>query len=334
MTDLPVQVTNDDGPPSNESSPYIHSLVTTLQSAGHVVSVVLPHVQRSWIGKAHFIGHTLTATYFRPGTLHEDDGLTSDHPFDDGKEEWVLIDGTPASCVQIGLWHLYRNRGPVDLVVSGPNFGRNSTALYSLSSGTIGGALEAAVCGKRAIALSYAFDSGEHDPELIAATSRVSQKLIEKLSHDWAEAVDLYNVNVPLRENVSEAKIMYTDVLQNRWTTGSCFEAVELDEQVDPAKQEKQIREGQHNGTVAGGKSQVNGRKQKGYKWAPRSADVHESVRKGGSGSDGWALKEGMIRYTVDSLTHVVLRNPQADCSVASLPSKPTSGMFQTSKEK
>jgi tubulin--tyrosine ligase len=47
----------------------------------------------------------------------------------------------------------------VDLVLSGPNFGRNTTAIFALSSGTIGGALEGAVCGKKAIALSYAFDS-------------------------------------------------------------------------------------------------------------------------------------------------------------------------------
>ncbi len=294
-------MTNDDGPPSNQSSPYVHSLVNTLQSADHTVSVVLPHVQRSWIGKAHIIGQTLTPSYFRPGTLHKDDGITSHHPFNDGKEEWILIDGTPASCAQIGLWHFFRDRGPVDVVVSGPNYGRNTTALFSLSSGTVGGAMEAAVCGRKAIALSYAFDSREHDPEIIAAASKVSQRLIEKLVHDWPDDVHLYSVNVPLRKNITEAKIQYTNMLQNQWTTGSSFEEVEVDEDVDAAEQEKDIREGERNGVSDGGKQEtMPRRKQKKFKWAPKFADVHESVKKAGPGNDGWAVKEGIVRYVLN----------------------------------
>ena len=69
----------------------------------------------------------------------------------------LLVDSTPASCIQIGLFHYFQERGPIDLVISGPNYGRNTTAVFALSSGTLGGALEAAVCGKRAIAVSYAF---------------------------------------------------------------------------------------------------------------------------------------------------------------------------------
>lgn len=290
-----MQLTNDDGPPSNQSSPYVHSLVSTLQAAGHTVSVVLPHVQRSWIGKAHIIGQTLTPTYFRPGTLHEDDGSTSQHPFEDGKEEWVLIDGTPASCVQIGLWHLFRERGPVDLVVSGPNYGRNTTALFSLSSGTIGGALEGAVCGMKSVALSYAFESRVHDPDVIAAASALSQRLLEKLARDWPEDVHLYSVNVPLLQGVSKAKIMYTDVLQNRWTGGSSFEEVEADAVGDAAEQERDIREGEPDGND-GPEQTGASRRQKKFHWAPRFSDVYESVKEAGPGNDGWAVKEGIVR--------------------------------------
>jgi tubulin---tyrosine ligase len=240
------------------------------------------------------IGQTLTPTYFRPGTLHKDDGITSHHPFEDGKEEWTLIDGTPASCVQIGLFHLNKDRGPVDLVLSGPNYGRNTTALFSLSSGTVGGALEGSVCGKRAIALSYAFESREHDPEIIAAASSVSQRLVEKLVKEWPDDVHLYSVNVPLRKNVGETKIMYTDMLQNRWTSGSSFEEVEVDEEVDAGEQEKEIREGERNGDA---EKPVIRRRQTRFKWAPKFADVHDSVRKAGPGNDGWAVKEGIVRY-------------------------------------
>ncbi len=206
-----ILVTNDDGPPSPTSSPYVHSLVRELQRAGHTVSVCLPHAQRSWIGKAHMIGQTVKPLYYRPSATFDPTPAAADkvqgttHPRPSGagsgsgssatageagqgqgqgqveeeeEEEWVLVDGTPASAAQIGLRHFFRDRGPVDLVVSGPNYGRNSTAVFALSSGTLGGALEAAICRTRAVALSYAFFSRNHDPAVIDGASRHSVRVI------------------------------------------------------------------------------------------------------------------------------------------------------------
>lgn len=241
-----ILLTNDDGPPSNQSSPYVHSLVKTLQDRGHIVSVVLPHTQRSWIGKAHMVGQVLTPTYFRPGTLHQDDGITQNQPFNDGKEEWVLLDGTPASCTQIGAWHLFNDRGPIDVIVSGPNYGRNTTAVFALSSGTLGAALEGACLGKKSIAISYAFDSREHDPKIIAGASKVAAKLIEKFTNEWPEDVQVYTINVPLRPNVESEKIVYTHMLQNKWTSGSCFAALPAEvEDKEPTTEEAKIRHDQ-----------------------------------------------------------------------------------------
>lgn len=291
--DLVTKVVNDDGPPSNHSSPYVHSLVATLQEAGHRVSVVLPHVQRSWIGKAHIVGQTLTPSYFRPGSLLQDDGVTSERPFEDGGEEWILIDGTPASCAQIGLHHVFQDKGPIDLVLSGPNYGRNTTAVFALSSGTIGGALEGAISGKKSIALSYAFDSREHDPEIISAASRLSTRLVEKLTKEWPDDVHLYSINVPLRKGVENTKIVYTEMLQNRWASGSSFE--ELPEEVeenDPNVEEQIIREG---GEVEGGSSkQIPRRVHRKFKWSPNFADVRKSVVDAGKG-DGWEVLQGNV---------------------------------------
>ncbi|QSZ30389.1 hypothetical protein DSL72_004912 [Monilinia vaccinii-corymbosi] len=291
-----ILVVNDDGPPSNKSSPYVHSLVQTLQAAGHTVSVVLPHTQRSWIGKAHMVGQTVKPTYFRPGTLHEDDGTTHARPSSDNIEEWVLVDGTPASCVQIGLYHYFKDRGPVDLVVSGPNYGRNSTAVFSLSSGTIGGAMEAAVCKRRAIALSYAFFTRNHDPEIIGGASRISVKLIEYLYNNWGEGVDLYTVNVPLVEGVEERKILWTHLLQNYWGEGSCFEEVDgKDEDADEEEEKIREKEGQQG---EGEEKRVVGHTHKHFKWAPRFTDVYRSVEEAGPGNDGWAVQEGYTSVT------------------------------------
>ncbi|PYH78966.1 putative tubulin-tyrosine ligase [Aspergillus uvarum CBS 121591] len=308
-----ILVVNDDGPPSNQSSPYIHSLVVSLQSVGHTVSVVLPHQQRSWIGKAHLVGAAVKPTYFRPGTLHKDDGTTHELPYgmnevDDEEydgDEWILVDSTPASCVQIGLYHYFEDRGPIDLVVSGPNYGRNSTALFAMSSGTIGGAMEAAVCGKRAIALSYAFSSRQHDPIVIAEASRHSVRLIEYLHKNWAEGVDLYSVNVPLEPGVSEAKVLYTQMLDNRWSSGSCFKAVEASASTDgPSAHEHKLRE---EGEGAGNALAAEGNKlsikrsriqHKHFEWAPNFTDVYRSVDEGAPGNDGWVVKEGMTSVT------------------------------------
>ncbi|KAL4991300.1 survival protein sure-like phosphatase/nucleotidase [Aspergillus falconensis] len=303
-----ILVVNDDGPPSNESSPYVHSFIHSLQTAGHTVSVVLPHQQRSWIGKAHLIGAAVKPTYFRPGTLYKDDGTTHEYPRGDNDpdgDEWILINSTPASCVQIGLYHYFQDRGPVDLVVSGPNYGRNTTALFAMSSGTIGAAMEGAACGKRSIALSYAFSSRNHDPVIIAEASRHSVRVIEHLAKNWDEGVDLYSVNVPLEAGVSESKVMYTEMLDNRWSSGSCFDAVDAEVPVEnPDQREQTLRDQEEKleedptanpNAKSGRKSRIP---HKHFIWAPKFTDVYRSVEESAPGNDGWTVKEGMTSVT------------------------------------
>ena len=323
-----ILVVNDDGPPSPHSSPYVHSLVRELQAKGHTVSVCLPHTQRSWIGKAHMIGQTVKPTYYRPppasataaGLTSPDDasapagqtGSTEPAEVESGRhgtthlrpstkqgtEEWILVDGTPASCVQIGLYHFFQDRGPVDLVVSGPNYGRNTTAVFALSSGTLGGAIEAAVCKRRAIALSYAFFTRNHDPVIIAAASRQSVKVIEALWAQWPTdgSIDLYSVNVPLLENLEKGKVLWTGMLQNYWGEGSCFTEVEGSVDGKEADEER-IREEE---VMADSAEQppVQGKPHthKHFKWSPRFTDVYRSVDEAPPGNDGWAVKEGHTR--------------------------------------
>lgn len=281
-----------------QSSPYIHPFIEILQSRGHVVSVVLPHQQRSWIGKAHFVGELIKPTYFRPGSIHQDDGKTSDRPSSAnlGENEWVLVNSTPATCAQLGLFHFFQDRGPVDVVVSGPNYGRNSTALFSLSSGTIGGAMEAALFRKRAIALSFAFDSSHHKPDLIAGACRQAVKIIEHLCQNWAPEADLYNINVPLVAGVEDRKILFTYSLQNYWSpTASLFEEVEaMDGDLNPEIQEMEIRQSGEIGGKASLPKTVH--RHRHFKFAPRFSDVSESVDQSSEGNDGWAIKQGFTR--------------------------------------
>ncbi|KAI1633492.1 survival protein sure-like phosphatase/nucleotidase [Biscogniauxia mediterranea] len=352
-----ILVTNDDGPPSPTSSPYVHSLVRELQKAGHTVSVCLPHTQRSWIGKAHMIGQTVKPLYYRPSATfdpspsaaHKAQGTTYTRPTqrrrrnggdavgngagrkeaangdeaeeEEEEEEWILVDGTPASCAQIGLHHFFQDKGPVDLVVSGPNYGRNTTAVFALSSGTLGGALEAAVCRKKSVALSYAFFTRNHDPSIIGAASRHSVRVIERLYAQWPSdnSVDLYSVNVPLVEGVETRKTLYTAMLQNYWGNaedgGACFEEVE-GSVGDEDEEEERIREDEEatatpagegdlsNGTAKAAADKKKREKDNAYlrhrhfKWAPRFADVYKSVEDAAPGNDGWAVKEGFTSVT------------------------------------
>ncbi|KAF6836519.1 tubulin-tyrosine ligase [Colletotrichum musicola] len=311
-----ILLTNDDGPPSPHSSPYVHSLIHYLQKAGHVVSVCLPHTQRSWIGKAHMIGQTVKPLYYRPSTegLHGTEGTTSSRPSTTATaDEWILVDGTPASCVQIGLHHFFKERGPIDLVVSGPNYGRNTTAVFALSSGTLGGALEAAVCKRKAIALSYAFFSRNHDPVIIEGAARHSVRVVEKLYEQWpaGDEVDLYSVNVPLVEGVEGHKTLFTGVLQNYWREGSCFQEIEGDVG-DEDEEEERIREGDFGEALGGDEApaaekkeaekeaekKAGGHRHKHFKWAPKFTDVYASVEEAPPGNDGWAVKEGYTSVT------------------------------------
>lgn len=320
-----ILVVNDDGPPSPHSSPYVHSFVRELQSAGHTVSVCLPNTQRSWIGKAHMIGQTVKPSYYRPPPLSQPAaGLEPAAPEDDekaaaaaaaaassahgtvharpssqpGTEEWVLVDGTPASCAQIGLFHFFQDRGPVDLVVSGPNYGRNTTAVFALSSGTLGGALEAALCGRRrAVALSFAFFSRNHDPAVIAAASRQSVRVIEALVRQWPAdgSVDVYSVNVPLLEGVEGSKVLWTEMLQNYWGEGSCFTAVEAAVETEDEAEER-IREGESGETASVNAENPAPHAHRHFLWSPKFTDVYQSVETSPPGNDGWAIRQGFTR--------------------------------------
>lgn len=291
-----ILLVNDDGPPSNQSSPYVHTLIKTLQDAGHKVSVILPNVQRSWIGKAHMVGQTLTPSYFRPGTLLKDDGIVSPKPFNDGTEEWILVDGTPASCVQVGLHHVFKDRDPFDLVLSGPNYGRNTTAVFALSSGTLGAAMEGAISGYRSIALSYAFDSRDHDLEIIKEASQLSARLIEKFVREWPDDVHLYSINVPLRKGVTKNKILYTEMIQNQWSSGSTYDELpENASDADPEKEEHRIRRSSELDREVAAKVGVQNHVT--YKWAPKFADVKQAVEQAGQG-DGWEVTQGNVSVT------------------------------------
>lgn len=225
-----------------------------------------------------------------------------------GDQEWVLVNGTPASCTQLGLQDLFQDRPPIDLVVSGPNFGRNATTIYNLSSGTVGGALEAALCRKRAIAISFASKDGQA-PEVIDAAARISVRLIEKLYCKWGAGVELYNINVPMIPSVETARILYTHALPSSWTPGRLYQELKdgggnggsLNGGVDGYINGHNIDDVKPNEHQDGPKNLVISRR-KYFKWAPELSDIVRCIEESPRDTDAWAVEHGAIRY--EKLTH------------------------------
>lgn len=160
--------------------------------------------------------------------------------------------------------------------------------------------MEAAVCAKKSIALSYAFYSRDHDPELIAGASRIAVKVIEHLYHNWGKDADLYSINVPLVPDVENHKILYTHALQNYWTSGSSFEEIPATEgDQDPESQEQEIRQEGEAGDGGSSKNQITRHRHRHFKWAPHFGDIQKSIEASPPGNDGWAIAQGFTRLVI-----------------------------------
>src|SRR6201986_4100325 len=130
MNDRPlILVTNDDG----VSAPGIAAAREALQAVGDVV-VAAPDRERSASSHSISLDRPLRVDEIEPGVF--------------------AIDGTPVDCVYLALLHLVPRRPA--LVVSGINNGYNlgSDVFYS---GTVAAAVEAALRGLPAIAVSLAW---------------------------------------------------------------------------------------------------------------------------------------------------------------------------------
>ncbi|GAA5904316.1 hypothetical protein JCM6882_003194 [Rhodosporidiobolus microsporus] len=222
---LRILITNDDGTPSKASghSPFVHPFALGLiQHLNASVRVVVPSSQKSWVGKAYLIGQEVAGTYYYPagedGTEGEERELPKkEEEKGEGEVEYVLLDGTPATCANIALHNLFP-KDSFDVVISGPNFGRNTSTAFALSSGTLGAALAASLSGVPSIAVSFGLMEGYKPPpkEFVNAAVKETCKVVERLCQvGWGEGgerVGVYSVNVPLLP-----EIIYNPRVQ--WTT-------------------------------------------------------------------------------------------------------------------
>ena len=175
-----ILITNDDGinAPGLE---VLHKIARDVAGADGEVWTVAPAFEQSGVG--HCISYTHPTMIAQMG------------------ERRFAAEGSPADCVLAGLHDVLRSTPP-DLVLSGVNRGNNSGE-NTLYSGTIGAAIEAALQGLPAIALSQFYGPGnlqledEYDAATVLGAGLV-RDLLER--GDWGDTGGyrvFYSVNFP-----------------------------------------------------------------------------------------------------------------------------------------
>ena len=161
-----ILIANDDG----IYSPGIAALAKVARQFGDV-RVVAPDVEQSSAGHAISSARPVR---FRPAAVIE--GI-----------EAYRVNGTPADCVALGLYHW----DDVDLVLSGINLGPN-LGNAAWHSGTLAAAKQAVLLGARGAALSAPVTDETTDfSDLEPWVERVISILIER------DTLALVNVNLP-----------------------------------------------------------------------------------------------------------------------------------------
>jgi 5'-nucleotidase len=174
-----ILITNDDGI-NAPGLTVLERIAEQIAGPAGEVWVVAPAFEQSGVG--HCISYTHPTMIAELGPRR------------------FAAEGSPADCVLAGIYHVMKD-APPDLVLSGVNRGNNAgeNVLYS---GTIGGAMEAALQGIKAVALSQFFGPGNFRlPDPYEAAAGHAVPLLQKLLHEdhWDEADYrvFYNINFP-----------------------------------------------------------------------------------------------------------------------------------------
>lgn len=174
-----ILVTNDDG----IGAPGLvvaEEIATELAGPDGEVWVVAPAFEQSGVSHA--------VSYVRPMRLERLEARR------------FAVEGSPADCVLAGVHEIMKDRPP-DLVLSGVNRGHN-VAEDTVYSGTVGAAMEGALHGHRAVAMSqYHGPATLGSPDPFAAARAHGAALLRRLvdAADWSASPYgvFYNVNFP-----------------------------------------------------------------------------------------------------------------------------------------
>lgn len=177
---MTIVLTNDDG----INAPGIQRMKTTLREAGHDVVVVAPAANQSGVSRA--------ATYANAVRVRRVSRTDRDY----------AVQGTPVDCVRAAL--VGQLVPDADLVISGINHGANlGDDIYN--SGTVGAAIEAAILGVPAMAISqqshpghfHILDALDQSALIYDATAEVGALVAAAILEDPPAGRCVVNVNTP-----------------------------------------------------------------------------------------------------------------------------------------
>jgi len=199
-----IFITNDDG----ATSPGLRALIAEL-SPHYKLTVVVPRQPRSGISKAVSFDVPLR---FTPGPTI-------------AGQQVLETTGTPADAVIYARSQLK----DISMILSGINLGLNVSLHSMLTSGTLGAAVEAALWGFPALALSIEtpshnwFFPSECDVNVEEAARRTRRIVELVLKNGLPRGVDLLNVNFPHPLDsstpvhiTSPARLRFRNTLQRR----------------------------------------------------------------------------------------------------------------------
>lgn len=170
---MKILISNDDG----IFAPGIEALVHAFAVEGHEIYVCAPDSQRSAASHSLSIGKPLTVREVEyPGAVRA-----------------YAIGGTPADCVKLGLMVLCPQ---AEAVVSGVNRGYN-VGTDILYSGTVAAAMEGAICGRPALAVSQSEKRADYTNASVLAV-----RMFEKMTAHPLEPLCVLNVNYPACDEI------------------------------------------------------------------------------------------------------------------------------------
>lgn len=166
-----ILVTNDDG----IHSPGLDALVTIARELSDDVWVVAPEYDQSGVAHSLSLNDPL-----RLRTVGE---------------KRFAVKGTPTDCVILGARHVMKDKAP-ELLLSGVNRGHNLGEDVTYS-GTVAGAIEGALLGIPAMALSQGYPPGHREAVDYSAAEAHGPTVIRRVLDAGLSRGGLVNVNFP-----------------------------------------------------------------------------------------------------------------------------------------
>ena len=222
---MKILISNDDGIVASG----IRALVEAL-AVENEVYVVAPDRERS------AAGHSLT--------LHSPIRVEELDPKLGAKRNWVTT-GTPGDCVKLGLNGILSENEKPDVIITGINHGPN-LGVDIFYSGTVSCAMEGAILGYPAIAMSLA--SLNYEPDSFNLAANFIAKFLPRIMKVDLPERTLLNINVPALDPEDIAGIAVTEL-------GSRMFTDEYERRVDPRGKiyywmaGQLIQNDQHDGT-------------------------------------------------------------------------------------